>query len=524
MEMNRTVEKAPNGKQLPADVTDGTVEETLLEDEDDAVLRANGHEAVMPRQFNWISALGLGFSITNSWIGYLSNFGQNLSYVGVLGCIVCLVLGWAIQLVITLGLAELASAFPSSGGQYHFCYILSSKSTRKYNAYIVGWLSVLAWWSATCSGISLGAIFLQGIVSYYIPGYEATQWRTYLIFLAIAVSTLIPLFVSPTKVSWVTQLTLSLTLAGYLVYLITALAMHDHVQGKSFAVASNQANSGWNSGAAWLLAISNAMYAFASADGAIHISEEIPRPGRRVPQIMIMTEVIGIVTSLTMIVVLLYFAHDYEAIRDSSLPSLELVYQVTGSRNATLGLLILLWAIYVSCIPPQWVTSGRIAWALARDGGTPFPEYFTKISPRLDFPVRTTLASFGFCSIYGLLYLASTTAFNSIINAAVLFLNLTYIIPQGLLLLRGRSYLPKRYLDLSWFGYICNVFSVIWLFFQIALNCMPPHLPVTLQSMNYNSVVLTGVLVIVNVIWFVAGRHTFQGPQIDAHALRLGGL
>lgn len=67
--------------------------------------------------------------------------------------------------------------------------------------------------------------------------------------------------------SWVTQLTLSLTLAGYLVYLITALAMHDHVQGKSFAVASNEANSGWNSGAAWLLAISNAMYAFASADG-----------------------------------------------------------------------------------------------------------------------------------------------------------------------------------------------------------------------------------------------------------------
>ncbi|PYH45738.1 amino acid transporter [Aspergillus saccharolyticus JOP 1030-1] len=483
-------------------------------DDDDAVLRANGHEAVMPRQFNWISALGLGFSITNSWIGYLSNFGQNLSYVGVLGCIVCLVIGWAIQLVITMGLAELASAFPSSGGQYHFCYILSSKKTRRYNAYIVGWLSVLAWWMATCSGISLGAIFLQGIVAFYVPSYESKQWHTYLIFLAIAASTMIPMFVAPTRMSWVTQLTLSLTLSGYLVYLITALAMHDHVQGKSFAVATNQANSGWNSGAAWLLAISNAMYAFASADGAIHISEEIPRPGRRVPQIMIMTEVIGIVTSLTMIVVLLYFAHDYEAIRESTLPSLELIYQVTGSRDATLGLLILLWAIYVSCLPPQWVTSGRIAWALARDGGTPFPEYFSKISPKLDFPVRTTLASFGFCSIYGLLYLASTTAFNSIINAAVLFLNLTYIIPQGLLLLRGRSYLPQRYFSLSWVGLVCNIFSVIWVFFQIALNCMPPHLPVTLDSMNYNSVVLTGILVIVNALWFVSGRHTFQGPQL----------
>ena len=40
-------------------------------DFDDVVLQANGHRVGMPRQFNWISALGLGFSITNSWIGYL---------------------------------------------------------------------------------------------------------------------------------------------------------------------------------------------------------------------------------------------------------------------------------------------------------------------------------------------------------------------------------------------------------------------------------------------------------------------
>lgn len=28
-------------------------------DEDDAILQANGHDQAMPRQFNWISALGL---------------------------------------------------------------------------------------------------------------------------------------------------------------------------------------------------------------------------------------------------------------------------------------------------------------------------------------------------------------------------------------------------------------------------------------------------------------------------------
>lgn len=49
-------------------------------DIDDAVLRANGHKPELKRQFSWISALGLGFSITNSWAGYLVS-GAVTSYL-----------------------------------------------------------------------------------------------------------------------------------------------------------------------------------------------------------------------------------------------------------------------------------------------------------------------------------------------------------------------------------------------------------------------------------------------------------
>lgn len=47
------------------------METSAADDVDDAILRANGHDAVLKRQFRWFSALGLAFSITNSWIGYL---------------------------------------------------------------------------------------------------------------------------------------------------------------------------------------------------------------------------------------------------------------------------------------------------------------------------------------------------------------------------------------------------------------------------------------------------------------------
>lgn len=69
--------KLPIGEDLNTmpSVSEGIVQQFqkgyATEDADDAVLRLNGHEAVLDRQFNWISALGLAFSITNSWIGYL---------------------------------------------------------------------------------------------------------------------------------------------------------------------------------------------------------------------------------------------------------------------------------------------------------------------------------------------------------------------------------------------------------------------------------------------------------------------
>jgi len=70
----------PGEKSCPAVSADdmtktGSINEGDL---DDVIIRANGHEAAMQRQFKWISALGLAFSITNSWVGYLvSNSADN---------------------------------------------------------------------------------------------------------------------------------------------------------------------------------------------------------------------------------------------------------------------------------------------------------------------------------------------------------------------------------------------------------------------------------------------------------------
>lgn len=60
---------------------------------------------------------------------------------------------------------------------------------------------------------------------------------------------------------------------------------------------------------------------------AIHISEEMSQPGRRVPQIIIMTMMIGLLTSLPLFIALMYFMTDLKAVATSPLPSMELIYQ-----------------------------------------------------------------------------------------------------------------------------------------------------------------------------------------------------
>lgn len=116
--------------------------------------------------------------------------------------------------------------------------------------------------------------------------------------------------------------------------------------------------------------------------------------------------------------------------------------------------------------------------------GLPFSEYWSKIDRKRDIPVRTTLLSAGFCAIYGLLYIASTEAFNSIINTAVLMLNITYAVPQGILATCGRTRLPTRPFSLGKCGYAVNIFSVLWLIVNGVFFCFPTSKPPTIKNMN----------------------------------------
>lgn len=83
---------------------------------DELQLQAQGHHQDMPRRFSLWSMFAIAFTITSSWVGFSTSVGISLLYGGSAAVVYGQIVGALSCAIITLGLAELASAYPSSGG------------------------------------------------------------------------------------------------------------------------------------------------------------------------------------------------------------------------------------------------------------------------------------------------------------------------------------------------------------------------------------------------------------------------
>ena len=63
------------------------------------------------------------------------------------------------------------------------------------------------------------------------------------------------------------------------------------------------------------------------------------------------------------------------------------------------------------------------------------------------------------------------------------------------------------------FGMPINITAVVLIVFFNIMYCFPYTNPTAVQGMNYNSVILVGILTLVTIWWFVHG-HNYQGTKV----------
>ena len=93
-----------------------------------------------------------------------------------------------------------------------------------------------------------------------------------------------------------------------------------------------------------------------------------------------------------------------------------------------------------------------------RDGGLPASPFFCRVHPKLKVPLNALYFTVILVIIFGCIFLGSSSAFNAIVSASVVMLDIAYGIPIAVNCLRGRNMLPERQFVLpNTIGWILNI-------------------------------------------------------------------
>ncbi|CCT63384.1 related to HNM1-Choline permease [Fusarium fujikuroi IMI 58289] len=463
------------------------------------------------KRFTLVSTIAFGFTTMNSWVAFASGLAVPLSCGAGPTLIYGLLVGGIIMAILAAGYAELASAFPSAGGQYHIVYMTFPAPTRRFAAFFTGWMSILYTMGATASCSFFVAQSILNLVTLWNESYVAHSWHVYLVHICLCTIAFLAASRFPASIGSIGVSVFWLSIIGFIASLATLLAVQEVKQPSKFVFTEFTNVSGWTDGWAAMIGLASCLWAYCGIDAPSHLSEEVDNPSRNIPIAIGATIILGIISVIAWNIGLMYVIKDVQKLIASGAPILEVYNQALGSKTATT-----IWAVYYilvfyHIILNLFVFSSRILWSFARDGGVPYSSYVSRL--RWSNPVRATAIMLVLQIIIGILYIASKTAYSSFINLTLFALNITVVLPQTVLLFTGRDSLPKRAFSLGRYGHVVNAMATVFMLLFSVVFAFPVARPVTGSSMNYLVVIFAVSLIFIISSWLLGLSKRFTGPS-----------
>lgn len=309
---------------------------------DDHHLAAMGIQQELKRNFSPLSMLGMAFAILNSWTALASSLSLALPSGGSTAVLWGLVTAGVFNLCLAASLAECLSAYPTSGGQYHWVAMMSPKKYRPVLSWITAWISVFGWMALTATAGLLGSQLIIGIIALYDSTYEPQRWHQFLIYLGYNIAAFLVNAFCNHLLPIINKVAVLWSLTGFVVIAITALACAaPNYNSARFVFTDFINDTGWPDGVAWLLGLLQGGLGLLGFDATAHMIEEIPNAAREGPKIMIYCVAMGLVTGFIFLVCLLFVAGSADDVISSAYGPLgQILYNATGSRAGTVCLQI----------------------------------------------------------------------------------------------------------------------------------------------------------------------------------------
>ncbi|KAK3317953.1 amino acid permease [Apodospora peruviana] len=484
---------------------------------DEHEMRMLGKTQQLNRNFRFISTLGFACTLMSTWeIALMTSFFA-LFNGGTAGLIWGYFIVWMGYLLVFASIAEMASMAPTSGGQYHWVSEFAPPGSQKFMSYITGWISVLGWQVGLASLTFLVGTMIQGLIILTNPNYIPENWHGTLLVIAIVAFCIIFNTFLAKRLPMVEGGILIFHIFGFFGVLVTLWALGPRGDPKQVFTEFLNLGAWQTDGLAFMVGLLAPIYTLIGADSAVHMSEEIKDASLVLPRAIMwaawMNGSLGFIMTIT-------FAFTLGSVYDilespTGYPFIQVFYDVTQSYAGTsIMTSIIIVNITSACISTV-ATVSRQTWSFARDGGLPFSPLIAQVKPGWNIPLNSVLITFVITALLSLINIGSHAAFNAIGSMATSAILGTYIISFTCMVLRRlRGPLPSRRWSLGKFGMAVNVGAIMFLlvvwvftFFPIAGGEF-----LTLETMNWNSLMFGACMLFAVVYYFIFGKHTYTPP------------
>jgi len=424
---------------------------------------------------------------------------------------------------VALGMAEITSAHPTSGGPYFWAAMLAPTSgSAAFFSWITGWFNLLGQVAVT-TGITFGCAGLISTLATVKSGFEPSAAKTVGIYAALLVSHGLINTFGVGILKYLNNSSIILHSVGISCYAIAIVAKAPTHQSAKFVFASfndGTGDPGWSARASpayvACIGILMAQYTITGFDASAHLSEETKNASWSSPLGVLMSVSCSAVFGFFLILCLLFSIQDFEGTVSSTVgqPVLQILLDVFG-ENGAIALFTLVIVCVWHCGLFSLTSNSRMMFAFSRDRG--LPKFFQKVDDKFKAPVRTIwLAAFlAFC--LALPSLGSSVAFSAATSIATIGLYISYGIPILVGLIWHKNF-RKGPFDLGVASRPVASVAVGWILFITIIFCLPELNPVNSQTLNYTPVAVGIVALWAFGSWFLWARRWFTGPirQIEA--------
>ncbi|RLM02011.1 hypothetical protein CFD26_109119 [Aspergillus turcosus] len=476
----------------------------------------------MKRKFSILSIIAVGYNISNSWVAIATSFAIAVQSGGAVSLLYGIVAVTVAMLCTGVTLAELASVYPTAGGQYHFTSILASERWSRSLSYFSGLAAVFSWITLAAAIAVASTQALMAVVIRWQPEYVPQAWHYFLVYQLFNIIMVVYNIYLTNRTLWVYNVGFLLSLGTFLAITITCPA-RSHSEVDSWAIWTQFTNGsgGWPNGISFLTGLSTPQFMLSGLDATLHLAEECLEPERIVPKAVLVTVVVGFLTAFPFSIAVIYSYRDVESSLSS--PTGFPIYFIweKATRSPTAATIFMAALVVISAVAFNAVhqTASRLTWSFARDEALFFSRRLASVHPSLNVPVYALLLNGLLVLLVGIVYVCSTTAFNAFIGTTVIVAQISFAVPAALLIYRRRSaeYLPpsRPFRVPHVVGYVCNVVTVVWAVVITVFFTFPATVPVTGGNMNYASVVLVVMLILGVVNWFAYAKRHYHGPRLE---------